>query len=467
MGLTRMPDLELYRTIVENFHDGILVVDQEGRISLVNQALLKLSGLPREAYAGRNIRDIVASGIFQKPSVILRALQEKQTVTDFQQYQNGITVLVTAIPMFDEENRLIRMLSITHDITELINMEKKIKEIEKLSAKYYTELLELRQHHSKRGIITANRQMKEIIDLIHHIGQTDSTILLLGESGVGKDVLAREIHETSKRKESGAFIKVNCGAIPKDLLESEFFGYDAGAFTGAKKEGKPGLFELADQGTLFLDEIGEFPLHLQPKLLRVLQDQQFTRVGGTKVIQANVRIVTATNRNLEYMVSRGEFREDLYYRLNVIPIHIPALRERRDDIPLLIGHFLRKFNEEYEKSKSLSMAAMDILCAYHWPGNIRELSNIIERLVLTTKNDVIEPNELPVAKQSQSTDVSLSKLLKSEQTATNLFESVEKNLIESMIQREGSIRKAAKTLGVSHTTLIRKMKKHDLKASST
>ncbi|MDQ1005184.1 PAS domain S-box-containing protein [Neobacillus niacini] len=465
MGLTMVPDLELYRTIVENFHDGILVMDQEGRILLVNQAMLKLSDLPRKAYAGRNIRDIVNSGIFQKPSVTLRALQEKQMITDFQQYQNGINVLVTAIPMFDDENRLIRMLSITHDITELINMKKKVEEIERLSSKYYTELLELRQHHSKRGIITANRQMEEIIELVHYIGQTDSMILLLGESGVGKDVLAREIHETSKRKDSGAFIKVNCGAIPKDLLESEFFGYDTGAFTGAKKEGKPGLFELADQGTLFLDEIGEFPLHLQAKLLRVLQDQQFTRVGGTKVIQANVRIVTATNRDLESMVSRGEFREDLYYRLNVIPIHIPSLRERKDDIPLLIGHFLRNVNKEYEKNKSLSKAAIDILCAYHWPGNIRELSNIIERLVLTTKNDVIEPNELPIAKKNE--DVNLSKLLKKEKAGKNLFESVEKNLIESMIQQEGSIRKAAKTLGVSHTTLIRKMKKHDIKVSST
>ncbi|MGF6947572.1 PAS domain S-box-containing protein [Neobacillus sp. B4I6] len=465
MGLTRVPDLELYRTIVENFHDGILVMDQEGRILLVNQAMLKLSHLPREAYAGRNIRDIVDSGIFQKPSVTLRALQEKQMITDFQQYQNGINVLVTAIPMFDDENRLIRMLSITHDITELINMKKKVEEIERLSAKYYTELLELRQHHSKRGIITANRQMEEIIELIHYIGQTDSMILLLGESGVGKDVLAREIHETSKRKDSGAFIKVNCGAIPKDLLESEFFGYDTGAFTGAKKEGKPGLFELANQGTLFLDEIGEFPLQLQAKLLRVLQDQQFTRVGGTKVIQGNVRIITATNRDLESMVSRGEFREDLYYRLNVIPIQIPSLRERKDEIPLLIGHFLRNFNKEYEKNKSLSKAAIDFLCAYHWPGNIRELSNIIERLVLTTKNDVIETNELPIAKQNA--DVNLSKLLKKEKTAKNLFESVEINLIESMIQQEGSIRKAAKALGVSHTTLIRKMKKHDIKVSSS
>ncbi|MCT4478110.1 transcriptional regulator [Bacillus sp. BA3] len=460
MEYTRIPDLELYRTIVENFHDGILAMNQEGKILLVNQSMLKLSGLPREAYAGRNIRDIVESGIFQKESVTLRAIQEKQTVTDFQQYQNGRTVLVTAIPIFDGGNRLNRVLSITHDITDQIIMKKKVEEIERLSAKYYMELLSLRQHHSKRGIITANRMMKEIIDLIHHIGPTDSTVLLLGESGVGKDVLAREIHETSKRKDSGAFIKVNCGAIPKDLLESEFFGYDTGAFTGAKKDGKPGLFELADQGTLFLDEIGEFPLYLQAKLLSVLQDQQFTRVGGTKVIQVNVRIVAATNRDLESMVLRGEFREDLYYRLNVIPIQTPALRERKDDIPLLIGHFLQNFNEEYNKNKSFTMDAMDILCAYHWPGNIRELSNITERLVLTTKNDVIEPKDLPIAKQH--TGVSLSKLLRNEDTKSNLFKSVEKNLIESMIQREGSIRKAAKVLGVSHTTLIRKMKKHGL-----
>ncbi|MET1031097.1 sigma-54 interaction domain-containing protein [Domibacillus tundrae] len=458
-----IPDLELYRMIVENFQDGILVIDNNGRIILANQAMVKLSSLPIEAYAGKTMQDIVGRGLFQKPSVTLKALKEKRTITDFQQYENGVDVLVTAIPMFDENKQLVRMLSITHDISELITMKKKVEEIEKLSAKYYTELLTLRQHHAKRGIITANRKMKEIIELIHHIGQTDSIVLLLGESGVGKDVLAREIHETSRRKDSGAFIKVNCGAIPKDLLESEFFGYDTGAFTGAKKEGKPGLFELADQGTLFLDEIGELPLHLQAKLLRVLQDQQFTRVGGTKLIQVDARIVTATNRDLESMVVRGEFREDLYYRLNVIPIHIPPLRKRKDDIPLLIGHFLQHFNEEYTKNKSLSTAASDILYDYHWPGNIRELSNIIERLVLTIKNDVIEPQELPISKQHS--DVRLSELLKNKHNGINLFDSVEKNLIKSIIEREGTIRKAAKILGVSHTTLIRKMKKHDLKVS--
>ncbi|MCM3569690.1 sigma-54-dependent Fis family transcriptional regulator [Neobacillus mesonae] len=460
MKLTMEPDLELYREIVENFHDGILLMNQDGNIVLVNKAMVKLSSLPREAYTGKNIRDIVDSGLFQKASVTLKALEEKQIVTDFQQYQNGVNVLVTAIPMFDDENRLSYMLSITHDITELIQMKKKVEEIEMLSAKYYSELLELRQQYSKRGIITANQQMNEMIELIHHIGQTDSIILLLGESGVGKDVLAREIHESSKRKDTGAFIKVNCGAIPKDLLESEFFGYDTGAFTGARKEGKQGLFEMADQGTLFLDEIGEFPLGLQAKLLRVLQDQQFTRVGGTKVIQANVRIVAATNRDLESMVAKGEFREDLYYRINVIPIQIPPLRERKEDIPLLIGHFLQNFNKEYDKNKLLSRSAIEILCDYDWPGNIRELSNIVERLVLITKNDVIEPNDLPIKKQMA--DVGLSKLLKKEQSGKNLFETVEINLIESMIQQEGSIRKAAKKLGVSHTTLIRKMKKHNL-----
>jgi PAS domain S-box-containing protein len=457
-----IPDLELYRTIVENFHDGILVVDHKGHIILVNQAMMKLGGLPREAYTGQNMQSIVERGIFQKPSVTLRALKEKQMITDFQQYENGVTVLVTAIPMFDEENRLVRMLSITHDITELINIRKKVEELEKISEKYYSELLELRQHYSKRGIITANTKMKEIIDLIHRIGQTDSIILLLGESGVGKDVLAKEIHETSKRKDTGSFIIVNCGAIPKDLLESEFFGYEAGAFTGANKEGKPGLFELADQGTLFLDEIGELPLHLQAKMLRVLQDQQFTRVGGTKVIQVDARIVTATNRNLESMVESGEFREDLYYRLNVIPIHIPPLRERKDDIPLLIGHFLQRFNDEYKKNKSLSIEATNILCGYQWPGNIRELSNIIERLVLTIKNDVIEPHELPITQQNPV--ISLSELLSNKPTTANLFDSVEKKLIETMVEREGSIRKAAKILGVSHTTLIRKMKKHKTRA---
>lgn len=454
-----MFDLELYEAIVDNLYDGITVTDSQGEILLVNQALEKLSGITRTSYMGRNIRDIIQSGIFQKPSVTLRALTEKKTITDFQQYQNGITVLVTAVPLFDSQQNLVRIMANIHDITELMITKSKLDETEKLSAKYFSELVGLRKQYQKRGIITASDQMHDILELIARVAPTDSTILLLGESGVGKEVLAREVHENSKRSETGAFIKVNCGAIPADLLESEFFGYAPGAFTGARKEGKPGLFELADEGTLFLDEVGELPLPLQVKLLRVLQEQQFTRVGGTDLIEVNTRIVAATNRNLEAMVAKGEFREDLYYRLHVIPIHIPPLRERREDIPLLIGHFLRVFSEKYNIRKSISPEALEHAERYHWPGNIRELSNVVERLVLTTKEDCMEKADLPFIKASPSSGVPPFLDL----DGGNLFEAMEKKLILSILESEGSIRRAAKKLGVSHTTLIRKMTKHELR----
>jgi PAS domain S-box-containing protein len=456
-----LSELQQLNTIFENGYDGILVTDANGNILRVNQALEKLSTLTREAYIGRNLADIINNEIFRKPSVTLRALKEKRQITDFQQYKTGVDVLVTATPVFDEEHNLVRVLANVHDITELLKLKRQLEKSELLNSKYYTELLELRQQNVKDGIIAASPQMKEVIELATHIGQTDSIVLLLGESGVGKEVVARKLHENSKRKETGAFIKVNCGAIPHDLLESEFFGYAPGAFTGAQKGGKPGLFELADEGTLFLDEIGELPLQMQTKLLRVLQDQQFSRVGGIEVLQVNVRIIAATNRDLKTMVEKGEFREDLYYRLNVIPITIPPLRERKEDIPPLVGYFLQKFNHKYNQERYISARAMDKLLQHAWPGNVRELSNMIERLVLTGKESIIHPEDIPF--HNMQSGFSISEVIEIRSYLEgNMFEFVERKLIETVLEKEGSIRKAAKKIGVSHTTLIRKMKKHNL-----
>ncbi|MDQ0341180.1 transcriptional regulator with PAS, ATPase and Fis domain [Caldalkalibacillus uzonensis] len=315
------------------------------------------------------------------------------------------------------------------------------------------------------GLVVASKKMKEIMALANKISQVDSTVLLLGETGTGKEVVAKAIHENSSRNRTGAFIKVNCGAIPSELLESEFFGYAPGAYTGAKKEGKPGMFELAHNGTLFLDEVGEIPLHLQVKLLRILQDQCLTRVGGTTEIQVNVRIIAATNRNLELMVSQGKFREDLYYRLNVVPITIPPLRERKEDISPLIGYFLNKLNEKYQTNKSISISALEVMQQYTWPGNVRELTNMIERLVLTVNQDIIYKKHLPFGKNEDKSLKQKSLLLENanQSFSTNMFESVEKELIVTMLEQAGSIRKAAKKLGVSHTTLLRKMKKHKVR----
>ncbi len=458
---------KLFSSIIENSNDGILVINSQGEIELINEALVNLSGISREQYLGKNIREIIITGIFKKSSVTLRALKEKRVISDFQQYSNNIDVLVKAIPMFDENNRLTRVLANVHDISELVHSKKELEKMQIISEKYQKKVEELLDESNHAGAVIVSSQMKEIMNLIDQIADTDSTILISGESGVGKEVISREIHRKSKR-EKAIFIKVNCGAIPQELLESEFFGYESGAFTGAKTGGKQGLFELANKGTLFLDEIGELPLNLQTKLLRFLQERVLTRVGGTREIPIDVRIIAATNRNLEEMVESGTFREDLFYRLNVIPIVLPPLRDRKEEIIPLVVHFLRKFNQKYERNKFISTTAMEILKNYSWKGNIRELSNIIERLVLTVKSDEIFLENLPakilrgngkIREVNKQNHILFEKV---DYETGNLFEKMEKKLILTYLEEKGSIRKAAKALGVSHTTLMRKMKKHDI-----
>ncbi|WP_017729410.1 sigma 54-interacting transcriptional regulator [Halalkalibacterium ligniniphilum] len=459
---------QLLSSIIENSNDGILVINKHGMIELTNEAFVKLSGISKEQYLGKNIREIIKMGIFKKSSVTLRALKEERLLSDFQKLQNGIDVLVKATPMFDEDHRLVRVLANIHDITELIQSKKELEKTQILSEKYQRKIQELIEGTNHAGTVIVSTQMKEIMHLVEQIADTDSTVFISGESGAGKEIISREIHYKSKRAKE-AFIKVNCGAIPPELLESELFGHEAGAFTGAKKGGKPGLFELADKGTLFLDEIGELPFHMQAKLLRFLQDRILTRVGGIREVEVDVRIITATNRDVEKMVVKGEFREDLYYRLNVIPIHLPPLRERKEEIIPLTIHFLNKFNQKYDKKKYISTPALDLLQHYSWKGNIRELSNLIERLVLTVRSDEIYLENLPKnileenhkMKETQNKEKSLS-IEKEDASSGNLFEAMEKKLILTYLEEQGSIRRAAKALGVSHTTLMRKMKKHEM-----
>lgn len=308
--------------------------------------------------------------------------------------------------------------------------------------------------------------MENIVYQALKVAEVDSTVLISGESGVGKEIIGELIQRNSARRD-GPFIKLNCAAIPDNLLESELFGYESGAFTGAKREGKPGLFELANGGTLLLDEIGDVPLHLQVKLLRTLQQREILRVGGVKPIHIDVRIIAITNKNLEDMVGKGEFREDLYYRLNVVPIYIPALRERREDIPLLIRSFLGNYNERYSMKKFISSEAIDILMMYNWPGNIRQLENLIERLVVTTTSEVIDVAQLPtffikenthlVGEYGQPVTVNSIVPLKT------AVESVEKQLLEKTFSITNSCYKAAQILEVDASTISRKANKYQVK----
>ncbi|GAB4409753.1 MAG: hypothetical protein OHK0032_05420 [Thermodesulfovibrionales bacterium] len=308
--------------------------------------------------------------------------------------------------------------------------------------------------------------MKKVIDLAVRIAQVDSVVLIQGESGTGKEVLARLIHSLSSRNQ-GPFISINCSAIPENMLESELFGYERGSFTGAWRDGKPGLFELAKNGIIFLDEIGDMPVNLQVKILKVLQDMEAYRLGGTKPVKFDVRVIAATNRNLRDMVKEGRFREDLFYRLYVVPIEVPPLRERRDDIFYLAWHFLKLYNQKYKQSKTFSSELIAILETYNWPGNVRELQNIVERLVVTSDNDLLKPEHLPHSiyqRDEGETEETPFKESKPSGIVTlyHAKELTERTLLVHALKMKRTTREIATLLGVDHSTVVRKLQKYGL-----
>jgi two-component system response regulator AtoC len=344
------------------------------------------------------------------------------------------------------------------DEDELLSVIKKAliesqKNRELLSAYFDHEI------HFVPGFIGKTTAIQQILQTVQKIAPTDSTVLITGETGVGKEIIARAIHLASRRREH-PFVKVNCAAIPETLLESELFGYEKGAFTGAVTS-KPGRFEIAHLGTLFLDEIGDIPIHLQAKLLTVLQDKAFERVGGVKTTRVDLRIVAATNMDLQSAIQSGKFRSDLFYRLNVVPIHIPPLRERKDDLVSLIDHFLKKFSAKYQKRMTgISIDVMAALGGYDWPGNIRELENVLERMVLMSEKETIDYDQLPPElRRAEPTSQNSSLKVKME----DISRVTEKQMILDALNRTNQNRtRAAELLGISRRTLQNKIKEYDL-----
>ena len=442
--------------IIESSYDGIWITDGKGYTLHVNSAYERISGISKEELLGRHMQELVDKGYFSD-SVTLHVLKKKERVTMMHEIRKtGKRVLITGNPLFNEAGEIERVVTNVRDITELINLKQTIDDKERQAARYQNELAQLRSQRIDDNIVVESAQMRHIYDLATWVGQVDSTVLILGESGVGKEVVAQIIVRSSERRDD-PFIKVNCGAIPENLLESELFGYEKGSFTGADKKGKPGMFELAHKGTLLLDEVAEIPLNLQVKLLRAIQEQEIMRVGGTKPVKLDVRIIAATNRDLDELVRTGEFREDLFYRLNVIPITVPPLRERRDDIPPLIEHFLRKYNVKYKMNKSIRHDAVERLASYDWPGNVRELQNIVERMTVLSRDDEIGTASLPLplqpaAEADRQFHVDVSGVVPLKDA---LFE-VEKKLVMKALQKFGTTRKAAEALGVDQSTVVRK-----------
>ncbi len=356
---------------------------------------------------------------------------------------------------------------------EVIILIDKALEIRNLRRENKNLKKELKNKYGFKNIIGSSPAMKEVFSLIEKVADTDSTVLITGESGTGKELIAHAIHYASDRKDK-PFIPVNCAAIPEELLESELFGHEKGAFTHAIKT-RIGRFELANKGTIFLDEIGEMSPSLQVKLLRVLQERKFERVGGVKTISVDIRVVAATNKDLETEVKEGKFREDLFYRLNVIPIHIPPLRERPSDIPLLVDYFLRKYSKDKgRKIEGVSEDAMKILMKYDWPGNVRELENIIERLVILSNGKTIKKEDLPIqiiekvgAQISTTLPTGEMEIPEEGLSLSEAVSNLEKTLILKALERTGGIKnRAAKLLKMNRTTLIEKMKKLGLMPKS-
>ncbi|GAX89253.1 sigma 54-interacting transcriptional regulator [Effusibacillus lacus] len=445
------------KAVFDSSYDVIYVSDGQGMTLRVSSAAERLWGYKEEELVGQTVYELEKKGVF-KPSITRLVLEKKEKVQAIQTTKTGRRLKVVGTPIKDEDGNIIRVINTSRDITEESRLQSELEETKQIMQGYKRELEQLKQRTLQDGqLIVKSQLMKNVIALAEKVADFDSTVLILGESGVGKEIIASHIYQNSPRKDK-PFIKVNCGAIPENLLESELFGYDKGAFTGASKDGKMGLFELAHDGTLFLDEIGEIPLALQVKLLRVLQEKEFVRVGGTRSVQVNVRIIAATNRNLEEEVRKNAFREDLYYRLNVVPIRIPPLRERQEDILPLAVHFLEKCNKQFNTNKSFSRETAELLQAYKWPGNVRELQNIIERLVVTTEQKVIEVHHLPDAllqTQTVASGVSVSNIIPLQQA----IELVERQLLTMAKERYNTTTKIAEVLGVNQSTISRKLNK--------
>ena len=381
--------IEALEDAFEASYDGIHILDAEGRTLLINKACERIEGITREDIGGKTISQLVDEGYYNE-SVTLMVLEEKREVTIIQRAKNGKNILVTGMPIYENGN-IVRVIVNSRDISELTRLREELQEKENLLDIYKKEL---DLHNMGKTLVSNSKAMKTVLKTALSVAKVNSNILITGESGTGKSLLARLIHDNSLRKYE-RFITIDCGAIPDNLFESELFGYEGGAFTGADRKGKIGLVQMADKGTLFLDEIGEVSPVMQTKLLRFIQEKQFYRVGGKEPIEIDTRIIAATNRDLHDMVKEKTFREDLLYRINVIPIDIPPLRERREDISSIIINCIKKINDEYGFERKISKGAMDKLVEYRWPGNIRELENVIERIMVVSQDDQIKEEDLP------------------------------------------------------------------------
>ena len=479
--------------VLESSFDGIFITDGQATPLWCNHSYEIISGLTAADVLGIPMTQLVATGVISH-SATLKALNQGQAVTLEQTFTPGKQAVVTSTPIYDQDDNVCLVVTNVRDISELTALQETLDHQRRLSAKYQQEMSVIRaQLMTTPQLVAEDPATLNLLRIVSRAAQLDTVVLIQGETGTGKERIATYIHQRSPRA-SKNFIRVNCGAIPENLAESELFGYERGAFTGANREGKPGLFEVANEGTIFLDEVGELSLATQTKLLRVLQEKEITRVGGSKPMKVDVRVIAATNRDLQKCVTEGTFREDLYYRLSVFPVWVPPLRQRKLDIPKLARSVIDELNQTYEHKKSLTAGAEATLLRYSWPGNVRELRNVMERAFIMSDGEQIQAEDLaildngdlhtpktiypsygvaPVPRSSyaEDTEAALSPEpltppcpaagpVLTDEPLQEQVARYEAALIAQAMQQEGSLRGAARKLHMDPATLLRRKKKY-------
>ncbi len=457
-----------FQEILNYISESVIIFDSTPRVVMMNKASCEMINSKFNAWIGKTPDEYLETGDVDR-SILKIAIKNKKETSGMIYNREGKEFLTKCRPFFNADGSLQFAVSTTMSLNELNALKVRLQKERRQTEKYKQE-----NEHLRKYIMLANEHifqnqgMHEMMSFVKKVAPLDCTILIMGESGVGKEVLAKAVHANSSRRRM-PFIPVTIPAIPENLLEAEIFGYEQGAFTGSKRGGKPGMFEMAQGGTLFLDEVGDIPLNVQVKILRAIENQEVMRLGGTRSIKLDVRIISATNKNMHDEIKNGHFREDLYYRLNVVPFIISPLRERRNVIIPLSLSFLEEYNSKYELNKRFSDSALHALSSYNWPGNIRELKNVVERLSVLTDQQIITDSNvravikgadhlpIPVGRHEANADKNeITKSIISEYEDYELSQ-----ILEALKQAKGRKNKAAQILGISRSTLYNKLKRQE------
>lgn len=458
---------DILQMVIDGIDDVIALCDADKTVLLINKAgrtmLKEYAKMEPEELLGHAMDDVLIPLIHDGTSIVGLVAEKKITLQRNIHYKPANkTILYTAIPIMENEE-LQYIVATGRDMTELIQLEEQLAAAEKMNQYYSSIVQKLAKIEKTDSIILSSKKMEETLKLAMRAAQSDASVFITGESGVGKEEIAKFIHKHSTRREK-PFVAINCAAIPKELIESELFGYVEGAFTGSKRGGKKGLIEEADGGTFFLDEVGDLPPEVQGKLLRVVQEGVFRSIGSTKNIEVNVRYISSTNLSHSKLLDNSVFRQDLLYRLTVIPIYVPPVRERREDIIPLVEHFILFYNEKYKRNVKLSAAAYSYLCCLPWRGNVRQIKNVVERIVILSEDgQLLKEDLLPILRldiDNEGSDISeITVKVLALTTLSKAADEMEKQLINMALEKYRSIPKAADALGVPPSTIYRKLKK--------